>query len=229
MAPYLHERDDWPTFFWNRQRLAERLAMVRYRQGHLLGSMESLGFPSRQEALLRTLTEDVLKSSEIEGENLDRETVRSSIARRLGMDIGGLKAVDRNVEGVVEMMLDATGRYLEPLTAERLFSWHAALFPTGWSGMKRIKVGAWRDDSHGPMQVVSGPVGRERVHYEAPTADRLDAETSPMPTMFLTVAPIHTAGWGSRVDSGCIDCAVCRRGSSGVRAMRFSGGHCTPN
>jgi Fic family protein len=138
--------------------------------------MEALGFPSRQEAVLKTLTEDVLKSSEIEGEKLDPGQVRSSIARRLGIDIGGLKAVDRNVEGVVEMMLDATRRYDEPLTAERLFVWHTALFPSGRSGMKRIRVGQWRDDSKGPMQVVSGPVGRERVHYQAPAAARLDAE-----------------------------------------------------
>jgi Fic family protein len=176
MTRYLHERDDWPRFSWDRERLAERLAIVRYRQGRLLGSMEAVGFNSRRDAVLRTLTEDVLKSSEIEGEHLDRAQVRSSIARRLGMDIGGLKAVDRNVEGVVEMMLDATGRFDQPLTAERLFAWHAALFPTGRSGMRRIRVGGWRDDSNGPMQVVSGPLGHERVHYQAPAAARLDAE-----------------------------------------------------
>ncbi len=176
LTPYLHEREDWPRFSWNRDRLAERLAAVRHQQGRLLGRMETLGFPSRQEAVLKTLTEDVLKSSEIEGEKLDRVQVRSSIARRLGMDVGALRAVDRNVEGVVEMMLDATGRYGGPLTAERLLGWHAALFPTGRSGMKRIKVGAWRDESSGPMQVVSGPLGRERVHYQAPEAARLDAE-----------------------------------------------------
>jgi len=173
---YLHDRMDWPRFTWNRERLAERLALVRHQQGRLLGRMEALGFPLQQEAVLRTLTDDVLKTSEIEGENLDRGQVRSSIARRLGMDIGGLKAVDRNVEGVVEMMLDATGRYSDPLTAERLFAWQAALFPTGRSGMRQIRVGAWRDDTSGPMQVVSGPFGRERVHYEAPSAARLDEE-----------------------------------------------------
>jgi Fic family protein len=133
-------------------------------------------FKLRQEAVLRTLTEDVLKSSEIEGEKLDAEQVRSSIARRLGMDIGGLKAVDRNVEGVVEMMLDATRHYDQPLTSERLFAWHASLFPTGRSGMRRIRVGAWRDDDGDPMQVVSGPMGKERVHFEAPAAKRLDPE-----------------------------------------------------
>jgi Fic family protein len=138
--------------------------------------MEALGFQTRQEAVLQTLTEDVLKSSEIEGEILDPAQVRSSVARRLGMDVGGLKPADRNVEGVVEMMLDATRKYDQPLNSERLFAWHAALFPTGRSGMRRVQVGAWRDDSNGPMQVVSGPIGRERVHYEAPQATRLDAE-----------------------------------------------------
>ncbi len=153
--------------------MGERLAGVRYEQGRLLGRMEGLGFNLRQEAVLETLTEDVLKTSEIEGERLDAEQVRSSIARRLGMDIGGLKSVDRNVEGVVEMMLNATRNYDEPFTAERLFAWHASLFPTGRSGMRRITVGSWRDDGGGPMQVVSGPIGRERVHFEAPEAARI--------------------------------------------------------
>ncbi len=138
--------------------------------------MEGLGFQLRAEAVLDTLTEDVLKSSEIEGEKLDRDQVRSSIARRLGLDIGGLAPVDRNVEGVVEMMLDATQRYSEPLTGRRLFAWHAALFPTGHSGISKIRVGAWRDDAKGPMQVVSGAIGKERVHYEAPAAGRLRDE-----------------------------------------------------
>src|SRR6516225_1458877 len=138
--------------------------------------MEALGFRLQQEAVLETLTKDVLKSSEIEGEKLDAEQVRSSVAKRLGMDVGGLKPADRNVEGVVEMMLDATRHYDQPLTAERLFGWHAALFPTGRSGMTKIKVGAWRDDSDGPMQVVSGPIGKERVHFEAPAAPRVDKE-----------------------------------------------------
>jgi Fic family protein len=176
MATYIHELPDWPKFRWDQNRLAERLAAVRHRQGRLIGRMEALGFPLRSEATLENLTQEVLKSSEIEGEILDREQVRSSIARRLGMDIGGLTAADRHVEGVVEMMLDATEKYSEPLTEERLFAWHAAMFPTGRSGMKRITVGAWRDDASGPMQVVSGPIGRERVHYEAPPAARLAAE-----------------------------------------------------
>ncbi len=173
---FIYELLDWPNFHWDREGLAETLAAVRHRQGRLVGRMEALGFKLRQEAVLQTLTEDVVKSSEIEGEKLNAEQVRSSVARRLGMDVGGLKAVDRDVEGVVEMMLDATRNYDQPLTSERLFAWHAALFPSGRSGMTRIKVGAWRTDSRGPMQVVSGPVGRERVHYEAPPAKRLPKE-----------------------------------------------------
>jgi Fic family protein len=173
---YIHELQDWPRFDWNRERLAEPLAAVRHRQGRLIGHMEALGFNLRQEAVLQTLTADVLKSSEIEGEKLDAEQVRSSIARRLGMDIGALKPADRHVEGVVEMMLDATRHYDQALTTERLFSWHASLFPTGRSGMTKINTGAWRDDSTGPMEVVSGPIGKERVHFQAPTAKRLDGE-----------------------------------------------------
>jgi len=176
MAAYIHEHEGWPRFGWNSQNLAEQLVAVRHRQGRLLGRMEALGFELRAEAVLQTLTEDVLKSSEIEGEILDKEQVRSSIARRLGMDIGALAPVDRDVEGVVEMMLDATQTYQAPLTDERLFAWHAALFPTGRSGMTKIIVGAWRDEASGPMQVVSGPIGREKVHYEAPAAARLDGE-----------------------------------------------------
>ena len=173
---YIYERKGWPGVHWNRDHLAEPLATVRHAQGRLTGHMEALGFPLRQEAVLQTLTADVLKSSEIEGEQLDAEQVRSSIARRLGMDIGGLKPADRNVDGIVEMMLDATRHYDQALTAERLFSWHAALFPTGRSGMTKIRTGAWRDDSNGPMQVVSGPVGKERVHLQAPPAKALHRE-----------------------------------------------------
>ncbi|HEX7073858.1 MAG TPA: Fic family protein [Hyphomicrobiaceae bacterium] len=171
--PYIHELPGWPELSWDHKVLAEPLAAVRHRQGRLIGRMEALGFELRSEATLQTLTEEVLKSSEIEGEILDRNQVRSSIARRLGMDIGGLVPADRDVEGVVEMMLDATQNYRAELTDERLFGWHAALFPTGRSGMHRITVGAWRDDKSGPMQVISGPVGRERVHYEAPKAARV--------------------------------------------------------
>jgi Fic family protein len=186
---YVYELADWPYLCWSDEKLAQPLAAVRHRQGRLIGHMEALGFPLRAEAVLYALTEDVLKSSEIEGEVLDREQVRSSIARRLGMDIGGLVEADRNVEGVVEMMLDATQNYAQPLTAERLFGWHAALFPTGRSGMSRITAGAWRKPEGGPMQVVSGPIGRERVHYEAPVSERLDGEMARFLDWFETATP----------------------------------------
>ena len=173
---YIHKRRDWPHFRWNQERLGDPLANVRHRQGRLIGHMEALGFKLRQEAVLETLTADVLKTNEIEGEKLDAEQVRSSIARRLGIDVGALKPEDRHVEGMVEMMLDATRHYEEPLTAERLFSWHAAMFPTGRRGMHKIRVGGLRDDSTGPMEVVSGPMGKEYVHFVAPAAARLEGE-----------------------------------------------------
>jgi len=175
-ARYIHELPDWPTFRWDQDRLASTLAAVRHQQGRLIGRMEALGFPLQQEAVLQTLTEETVKSSEIEGQMLDAAQVRSSIARRLGMDAGGVDVVDRRVEGVVEMMLDATRNYEQPLTEERLFGWHSSLFPTGRRGMRKLHVGAWRDDSSGAMQVVSGPGGRERVHFEGPPAKRLDRE-----------------------------------------------------
>ncbi|NOX43521.1 MAG: Fic family protein [Gammaproteobacteria bacterium] len=173
---YLWDKPDWPAFTWNEQRIARLLVQVSREQGRLLGKMEALGFEPRNEAHLRTLTEDVVKSSEIEGEKLESDQVRSSIARRLGMDIGGLVTTDRNVDGVVEMMLDATSNYSEALTEERLFRWHVSLFPTGGNGLRKIRIGSWRDDSNGPMQVISGPVGREKVHYEAPPANRIPKE-----------------------------------------------------
>lgn len=187
---YIWERPDWPTLTGRDGSIATPLAAVRHDQGRLIGRMESLGFKLREEAVLQTLTQDVLKTSEIEGEALDATQVRSSLARRLGIDIGALPPTDRNVEGIVEVMLDATRNYTEPLTAERLFSWHAALFPTGRSGMTRIRVGDWRDDSSGPMQVVSGPFGRERVHFTAPPADRVAAEIGAFLTWFN--APLAT-------------------------------------
>lgn len=173
---YIHELDAWPEFKWDQNAIAAPLAKVSRRQGRLIGRMEGLGFNLRNEAALQALTEDVVKSSDIEGEVLDREQVRSSIARRLGMDIAGLVPSDRDVDGVVEMLLDATRSYDAPLTQKRLFGWHAALFPTGHSGMRKIRVGGWRNDAEGPMQVVSGAIGRERVHYEAPAAVRLPDE-----------------------------------------------------
>lgn len=178
---YNHQRPDWPRFTWSGDALTDRLAAVRHRQGLLLGRMRSMGFDLRSEASLEVLISDVVKSSAIEGERLNPEEVRSSIARRLGLETAGLAVPGRDVEGVVEMMLDATQKFDEPLTAERLFGWHASLFPTGRSGMGRITVGAWRTDASGPMQVVSGPIGKERVHFEAPAAERLDADM----TMFL--------------------------------------------
>lgn len=173
---YIHQLSDWPGFFWDERAIGRRLADVRHRQGRLIGRMGALGFPLEAEAVLRTLTDDVVKSSAIEGEALDAARVRSSLARRLGIDIGALAPVDRNVEGVVEMTLDATQNFARPMTAERLFAWHAALFPTGRSGMRRIAVGRWRDDASGPMQVVSGAAGRERVHFEAPPASAVPGE-----------------------------------------------------
>ena len=173
---YIHERAEWPEFEWNSEEVSKRLADVRHKQGRLLGRMGSLGFNLKAEASLQTLTEEVVKSSEIEGEILDRDQVRSSIAQRLGMDIGALTPAERHVEGVVELMLDATQKYDQAVTAERLFNWHAALFPTGRTGMLKIVVGGWRTEQSGPMQVVSGPVGREHVHFEAPAAKRLETE-----------------------------------------------------
>lgn len=173
---WIFEHQNWPNFTWNANVLSQKLADIRYRQGRLLGKMEGLGFELKQEASLCTLTNDVLKSTAIEGESLNSQEVRSSIARRLGLDISGLIPSSRNVEGVVEMMLDATQMFLKPLERERLFSWHAALFPTGRNGMHRITVGHWRTRDTDPMQVVSGPIGREKVHFEAPGADSIESE-----------------------------------------------------
>jgi Fic family protein len=176
MVTYIYQDEKWPNFTWSAEAIADQLAAVSRHQGRLVGRMEGMGMTFREEAVLEALTEEVTQSSDIEGETLDRDQVRSSLARRLGMDIAGLPTPDRNVEGVVEMMLDATQNFTKPLDAERLFGWHAALFPTGRSGMSRIVVGAWRSEESGPMQVVSGPYGKEKVHYEAPGFDRLEAE-----------------------------------------------------
>ena len=184
MSTCIHRLRDWPKFHWDQDAIAAPLANVRHRQGRLLGRMESLGFSLRKEAELETLTLDVLKSSELEGERLPADQVRSSIARRLGMETAGTIPAERDVEGIVELMLDATQNFSKPLGEERLFAWHSALLPTGRSGMRKIIVGAWRNDADGPMQVVSGPVGKEKVHYEAPAASLLERETS----AFLTWA-----------------------------------------
>ena len=176
MIKYLHQLDQWPLFIWNHEAILPILSNVRHKQGKLYGYMLHLGFDLRNETTLQTLTQDVLKSSEIEGEILNSDQVRSSIARRLGLDVVGLIPADRNVEGIVQLMIDATQNYNEPLDKDRLFGWHAALFPTGRSGINKIVIGNWRDNNKGPMQVVSGALGNEKVHYEAPHSDRLEYE-----------------------------------------------------
>ena len=176
---YIWQASDWPTWRFDLASLAQPLAEVSHSQGLLMGRLADIGMALRDQASLSALTEDVIKTSEIEGEQLNAESVRSSVARRLGVDIGALAAVDRQVEGVVEMVLDATANCHAPVTRDRLFGWHAALFPTGYSGLAPIRVGTWRNDATGPMQVVSGPLGgrgRQRVHFEAPPADRLERE-----------------------------------------------------
>lgn len=176
MRTFIYQQNNWPNFTWKNDEIINLLSEARNLQGRLIGKMESLGFNLRNEALLDTLTLDVLKSSEIEGEFLNPEQVRSSIARRLGMEIAGSVESDRNIDGVVEMMLDATQNCFKPLMADRLFDWHAALFPTGRSGMFKITVADWRKDTTGPMQVVSGTLGKEKVHFQAPDAELVEKE-----------------------------------------------------
>ena len=240
---YLWQKSGWPSLTWDERSLTKQLVMVCREQGRLLGKMEALGFELRSEAHLRTLTEDIVKSSEIEGEKLERDQVRSSIARRLGMDVGGLVPSERHVEGVVEMMLDATGNHAGALTEERLFAWHASLFPTGRSGMSKIRVGNWRDDSHGPMQVVSGPVEREKVHYEASPAERLPEEmakflrwfeqpgdTDPLliaglaHLWFVTIHPFEDGN--GRIARAIADMALARSEKTGQRFYSMSAQIC---
>jgi len=171
MAKYIYQYNNWPHFTWDEKEIQVLLGKVRHLQGVILGRMSTLGFSVKQEAMLSNLTLDVLKSSEIEGENLNNEQVRSSIARRLGIEYGGMVYSEKDVEGVVEMMLDATQKYKQPLKEERLFNWHASLFPTGRSGMHKIDVACYRT---GVMQVVSGPMGKEKVHFEAPPPERVE-------------------------------------------------------
>lgn len=173
---YIHQIPEWPGFQVRGDHLFEQLSELRFKQGRLIGRMGDLGFEFRQGVVLDSVTEDVVSSSEIEGELLNQRLVRSSVARRLGMDIGGLSHKDRNVEGIVDLTLDATQSHGQPLTPERLYTWHRNLFPDGRSNMRDITVGGWRQDTQVPMQVVSGPIVRERVHFEAPSADRIDRE-----------------------------------------------------
>lgn len=174
---YIWQAGDWPIWHFDLAALARPLADVSRAQGLLMGRLADAGMALRDQASLLVLTEDVIKTSAIEGEQLNAASVRASIARRLGVDIGALAPLDHHVEGVVEMVLDATANCHAPVTRDRLFGWHAALFPTGYSGLAQINVGGWRDDATGPMQVVSGPLGRQRIHFEAPPADRLEFET----------------------------------------------------
>jgi Fic family protein len=187
---YIHEEANWPNLSWSKESLTDLLAGVRYRQGRLIGQMQALGFALREEAMLQTLTQEVIKSSEIEGEILDRDQVRSSLAKRLGIEIAGSVMADRNVEGVVEMMIDATQHFGKALTADRLFNWHAALFPTARSGMHKITVGAWRTGERGPMQVISGAIAKTTVHFQAPDAIEIDTEMTRFLAWFNAIEEI---------------------------------------
>ena len=236
---YVWNKPEWPRFHWDEAYLSSLLARTAREQGRLLGKMEAIGFGLRGEAHLRTLTEDVVKSSEIEGQILDADQVRSSIARRLGIDIAGMVPADRDVDGAVELMVDATHNFAESLTEERLFMWHASLFPTGRSGMSHINVGRWRDGSSGPMQVVSGPIGREKVHFEAPPAECLDSEIADFLAWYErpgTTEPLLVAGlahlWfvtihpfddgNGRIARAIADMALARVEDSGQRFYSMS-------
>jgi Fic family protein len=230
----------WPRFEWKLDYLTSRLAIVRLDQGRLIGRVESLGFRTREATFLRALTDDVVKSSAIEGERLDEQQVRSSLARRLGIDIDGFVTPNRSVEGIVHITLDATINCSEPLTAERLFQWHAALFPTGrneWG--HRLRVGDWRDDSGGRMEIVSGAFGHEKVHYVAPPADRVDAEMSAFLEWFngsydidplvkaaiahLWFVAIHPFGDGNgRITRAIADMTLARGGGGAQRLYSMS-------
>ncbi len=237
--PSIHQRPNWPAFHWDDAVLAPIVGDVRYRQGLLLGHMRTLGHEGQREATMTSLTDEIVASSAIEGVALAVLEVRSSLARRLGLDQPGLPAAGRAVEGVVEMTLDATQNFALPLTSERLFGWHASLFPAGRSGMRRITVGAWRTAEIGPMQVVSGPVGRERVHFEAPAADRLEREMTAFLSWFNAgpdVDPVVKAGiahfWfvtvhpfedgNGRIARAIADMALARADASGERFYSMS-------
>lgn len=195
--PYIHQKENWPNFEWNSNSLIELISEVRNLQGKIVGKMEALGFDLRNEAVLETLTLDVIKSAEIEGEILDIAQVRSSLARRLGMEIENSVYSERNVDGVVDMLIDATHNYKKDLTKERLFSWHYALFPMGRSGLFEITVGNWREDTTGPMQVVSGAMGKEKVHFEAPNSELVSNEMEKFLEWFNSnkkIEPVIKAG-----------------------------------
>ncbi len=197
MKPYIYQKENWPNFHWKNEKLIGLIGEVRNLQGRIVGKMEALGFELQNEAVLETLILDVIKSTEIEGEILNPEQVRSSIARRLGMNIFGLVFSERNVDGVVDMLLDATQKFKQKLTKERLFDWHFSLFPTGRSGMYKIIVGQWRNDSTGPMQVVSGALGKEKVHFQAPNSDAIEIEMNSFLNWFNkteNIDPVLKAG-----------------------------------
>ncbi|MDD5325714.1 MAG: Fic family protein [Polaromonas sp.] len=236
---YIWHLPDWPNLTYDAAALAAPLARVHRAQGQLMGRMAELGMTQREQATLQVLTQEVVKTSEIEGERLNLDAVRSSIARRLGLDIGALAPSDRHVDGVVDVVLDATRNFDHALSAERLFGWHAALFPTGYSGRVRITVAAWRTDASGPMEVVSGPVGREKVHFTAPPASTLPAQTEAFFTWFET-APVGDAlikaglahlwlvtlhpfdDGNGRISRGVGDMALARAEGSSQRFYSFS-------
>jgi Fic family protein len=174
---YIWQWPSWPEFRWNNATLLKLLGVTRFQQGSLLTQMKGLGFEVRQQSRAEVLIEEALKTSEIEGERLDPNAVRSSVARRLGLPTAGIASTtNQQADGVVQILLDATLNFEQELTAERLFGWHAALFPTGYSGLHKIRVASWRDDRDGPMRIISGPAGSEKIHYEAPPAERLGNE-----------------------------------------------------
>lgn len=237
--PYIHDLPEWPDLSWDEVALAQPLAAVRHKQGRHLGRMQGLGFDLRAEASLVSLTTDAVHSAAIEGELLNVDEVRSSVATHLGLDAAGLPRPSRAVDGMVAMSIDATRNAAASLTAERLWGWHAALFPTGRSGRYPITVGGWRDGSAGPMQVVSGPLGRERVHFEAPDADRVSEEMERFLSWFNTsqhLDPVLTAAvahlWfvtihpfddgNGRIGRAIADMALARGDATGDRFYSLS-------